>query len=109
VGRSLSVKRTGLSFAIAVGSRQLLRIEGVAWSAQRITSLADYKPRSLVFSFSLVGSRQRSHSRVRVSDSRLPFSPPPDSPGYGGGIRPCLHTGLILTQPSLSESKSKLL
>jgi hypothetical protein len=49
------------------------------------------------------GPRQRSHSRVRVpldlrpyftvSDSRFPiFVASYDSQGYGGGIRPRLHT-----------------
>jgi hypothetical protein len=51
------------------------------------------------------GARHRSHSRVRVprdsrryftvSDSKLPFPSPPMIPqGYGGGIRPRLHTGV---------------
>jgi hypothetical protein len=58
-------------------------------------------------SFTIVaGARQRSHSRVRfqwdsrpyfiVLDSRLPFSVSVasyDSKGYGGRIRPHLHTG----------------
>jgi hypothetical protein len=50
------------------------------------------------------GPHQRSHSRVRVpwdsrpyftlSDSRLPFFVGfYDLQGYGGGIRPRLHTG----------------
>jgi hypothetical protein len=52
---------------------------------------------------SAAGPRQRSHSRIRVlwdsrpyftvSDSRL-FLASYDSQGYGGGIRPRLHTGL---------------
>jgi hypothetical protein len=62
-------------------------------------------------SFAVAASpRQRSHSRVRVPWQSWPyftfiFVASCDSQGYGGGIRPCLHTGWTVNS---SQSQSHI-
>jgi hypothetical protein len=91
-----SDERTGLSFTIAVGPRQ----RSYSW----VLVPWDSRPYFTVSDSRLLHPGG-SGSRIYISQEQggpfipprywAPFSSPPTTQGYGGGIRTCLHTGLM--------------